>query len=126
VDQRLARAISAACNETMKRLNAPGSAIQKVNRINEVSSHFQDMLREPLNAAPGLRCDFPLTAERKVQRSGSPDLRIGRSEEQARLLFRPKTLRCRKPRQQFPGVLFRAKKIHEQSARRRGAFRGGI
>ena len=76
VDQRVAKAISAACNETVKRLNAPGSAIQKVDRINEVSSHFEDTLRELLNAAPGLRCDFPLTAEGKVQRSGYPDLRI--------------------------------------------------
>jgi hypothetical protein len=28
VDQRVAKAISAACDETMKRLNAPDSAIQ--------------------------------------------------------------------------------------------------
>jgi len=60
----------------MKRLNAPDSAIQNVDRINEVSSHFEDSLRELLNATPGLRCDFPLTAEGKVQRSGYPDLRI--------------------------------------------------
>jgi len=60
----------------MKRLNAPNSAIQNVNRINEVSSHFEDSLPELLDATPGLRCDFPLTAEGKVQRSGYPDLRI--------------------------------------------------
>src|SRR5262249_60831443 len=36
VDQRIAKAISAACDETMRRLNAPDSAIQKVTRINEV------------------------------------------------------------------------------------------
>jgi len=53
-----------------------GSAIQTVDRINEVSSHFEDNLRELLNATPGLRCDFPLTNEGKVQRSGYPDLRI--------------------------------------------------
>ncbi len=76
VDQRVAKAISAACDQTMKRFNAPGSVIQNVDRINEASSHFEDMLRELLNAAPGLRCDFPLTAEGKVQRSGYPDLRI--------------------------------------------------
>jgi hypothetical protein len=75
-DQRVAKVISAACDETMKRLNAPGSAIQNIDRINEVSSHFEDSLRELLNATPGLRCDFPLTAEGKVQRSGYPDLRI--------------------------------------------------
>jgi hypothetical protein len=76
VDQRVAKAISGACNETMNRLNTPGSAIQNIDRINEVSSHFEDMLRELLNVASGLRCDFPLTAEGKVQRSGYPDLRI--------------------------------------------------
>jgi hypothetical protein len=41
-----------------------------------VSSHFEDNLRELLNATPGLRCDLPLTNEGKVQRSGYPDLRI--------------------------------------------------
>jgi hypothetical protein len=76
VDQRVAKAISAACDETMKRLNAPDSAIQNVDRINEVSSHFEDTLRELLRGTLGLRCDFPLTAEGKIQRSGYPDLRI--------------------------------------------------
>jgi hypothetical protein len=76
IDQRVAKAISAACNETMKRLNAPDSAIQMVTRINEVSSHFEDALRELLNSSPGLNCDFPKTAEGKIQRSGYPDLRI--------------------------------------------------
>ena len=53
IDQRVAKAIGAASNETMKRLNAPGSPIQNVDRINEVSSHFEDNLRELLNATPG-------------------------------------------------------------------------
>src|SRR5262249_40644130 len=76
VDQRVAKAISAASDETMKRLNAPDSAIRNVDRINEVSSHFEDTLRDLLNSTAGLRCDFPLTTEGKVQRSGFPDLRI--------------------------------------------------
>jgi len=76
VDRRVANAVSAACDETIKRLNAPDSVIQNVDRINEMSSHFEDSLRELLNATPGLRCDFPLTAEGKLQRSGYPDLRI--------------------------------------------------
>src|SRR4029077_17236795 len=76
VDQRVAKAISAACDETMKRLNAPDSAIQNVDRINELSSHFEDTLRELLDTTPGLQCDFPLTLEGKIQRSGYPDLRI--------------------------------------------------
>ena len=76
VDQRVAKAISAACDETIKRLNAPDSEIQHIDRINEVSSHFEDALRKLLNATPGLECDFPLTAEGKIQRSGYPDLRV--------------------------------------------------
>ena len=76
VDQRVAKSISTACDETIKRLNAPDSVIQNVERINEVSSHFEDSLQELLNAAPGLQCDFPVTADGKLQRSGYPDLRI--------------------------------------------------
>jgi hypothetical protein len=76
VDQRVRKAIAAACDETVKRLNASDSGIQKVDRINEMSSHFEDALRELLNSSSGLSCDFPRTAEGKVQRSGYPDLRI--------------------------------------------------
>jgi len=76
VDQRVRKGIAAACDETIKRLNAADNPVQKVARINEVSSHFEDTLRELLNTAPGLSCDFPRTAEGKVQRSGYPDLRI--------------------------------------------------
>ena len=76
VDQRIAKSISAACDETMRRMNAADSPVHSVGRINEVSAHFEDTLRELLNATPGLRCDFPLTAEGKAQRSGYPDLRI--------------------------------------------------
>src|SRR5207302_11072456 len=52
------------------------SPSQNVGRINEVSSHVEDLLRELLNSTAGLSCDFPRTAENKVQRSGYPDLRI--------------------------------------------------
>ena len=76
VDQRVAKAISVASDEAMKRMNAPGSTVRNVDRINEVSSHFEDTLRDLLSNTAGLRCDFPLTAEGKVQRSGYPDLRI--------------------------------------------------
>ena len=85
VDQRVAKAISAACDETMKRMNAADSEIQNIDRINEVSSHFENILRELLNATPGLQCDFPLTAEGTVQRSGYPDLRI--TDLQSRRVF---------------------------------------
>lgn len=90
VDQRVAKMISAACDETMKRLNAPDSAIQNIDRINEVSSHFEDALRELLNASPGLRCDFPPTVEGKIQRSGYPDLRITDLESKRVFYLDPK------------------------------------
>src|SRR4030095_6682446 len=76
IDQRVIKQISAACDETIKRFNIPDSTVQNVARINEVSSHFEDTLRQLLNAAPGLNCDFPRTAEGRVQRSGYPDLRV--------------------------------------------------
>jgi hypothetical protein len=90
VDQRVAKAISAACDQTMKRLNAADSVIQNVDRINEVSSHFEDTLRELLNSTPGLQCDFPFTAEGKVQRSGYPDLRVTDLESKRVFYLDPK------------------------------------
>jgi hypothetical protein len=90
VDQRVAKAISAACDETMKRLNAPDSVIQNIDRINELSSHFENTLRELLDATPGLHCDFPRTADGKVQRSGYPDLRITDLESKRVFYLDPK------------------------------------
>src|SRR5437667_11957445 len=43
-DQRVVKQISAACDQTIKRLNTPDSVIQNVGRINEVSSYFEDTL----------------------------------------------------------------------------------
>jgi hypothetical protein len=76
VDERVVRGIRSACDRAMQRLSASDNAIQKIDRINEVSSHFEDTLRELINSTSGLSCDFPRTAEGKVQRSGYPDLRI--------------------------------------------------
>src|SRR5205814_10056610 len=63
-------------DEVVRRMNEPDAVIQSAARINEASSHFEDMLREILDKAPGLSCDFPKTAQEKVQRSGYPDLRL--------------------------------------------------
>ena len=75
-DQEIVQRVSDVLNEVMARMNAADSPIQSVARINEVSSHFEDLLRELLNRVPGFRCDFPHTAEERVQRSGYPDLRL--------------------------------------------------
>jgi hypothetical protein len=76
VDRRVIKEIGAVLDQVVHRMSAPDSPVQNVERINEVSSHFEDMLRELLNGAPGLRCDFPRTADGKIQRSGYPDLQI--------------------------------------------------
>ncbi len=75
-DQRAIRQISDVLTEAMKRMNAPESPVQGLARINEASSHFEDLLRELLNQIPGFSCDFPRTSENRVQRSGYPDLRL--------------------------------------------------
>jgi len=55
---RVLKQISVVLDEVMARLNAPESPIQGIPRINEVSSHFEDLIRELLNKTPGLACDF--------------------------------------------------------------------
>ena len=76
IDRRVVNQISAVLDEVKRRMNAPDSPIQKIARINEASSHFEDMIRELLDSTPGLSCDFPRTAQEHVMRSGYPDLRI--------------------------------------------------
>ena len=90
MDQRVIKQISGVLDEVMRRLNAPDSVIQGIPRINEVSSHFEDSMRELLNTAPGLSCDFPRTAEDRVQRSGYPDLRLVDQETKRVFYLDPK------------------------------------
>src|SRR6516164_5085863 len=112
VDQRVANAISAACDETMQRLNAPNSEVQNVDRINEISSHFED----PPGAA---QRDSRFAVRFPTHGPGQgPTFRLSgfahhRSGEQTRVLFGPEASRCRTSRQQFSDVLFRAKKIDQ-------------
>lgn len=75
-DRGVIKQISGVLEEVLKRANAPDSAVGVVPRINEASSHFEDLLRELLNRVPGFTCDFPRTSENRVQRSGYPDLRL--------------------------------------------------
>ncbi|MEO5721730.1 MAG: hypothetical protein ABIR71_09700 [Chthoniobacterales bacterium] len=75
-DQRVLQQIGRALDEVLQRMNAPDAVIQSAARINEVSSAFENMIRELLNVAPGLKCDYPKTAAGRVQRSGYPDLRL--------------------------------------------------
>ena len=75
-DLRVVKQISVVLDEVISQLNSPASAIQGIPRINEVSSHFEDLMRELLNKTPGLTCDFPKTSEGRLQRSGYPDLKL--------------------------------------------------
>ena len=76
VDERVLKQIGAALDEVVRRMNEPDSPVQSVARINEVSAPFENMIREVLDKAEGLTCDFAKTAGEKVQRSGYPDLQL--------------------------------------------------
>jgi hypothetical protein len=90
VDQRVANAISAACDETMKRLKRAEQRDSK-HRSNQRSQQpFRRHSAGVLNGTPDLQCDFPLTAEGKIQRSGYPDLRITDLESKRVFYLDPK------------------------------------
>ena len=75
-DGRVLKQIRSVLDQVMAQLSAPESVVQGIPRINEVSSHFENLMRELLNKAPGLSCDFPKTAGGATQRSGYPDLEL--------------------------------------------------
>ena len=74
--QRVLGEIGRALDEVLTAMNAPDSPTRSAKRVNEMSSHFENALREKLNARPGFECDFPKTTEGRAQRSGYPDLRL--------------------------------------------------
>jgi hypothetical protein len=90
IDQRVIKQISGVLDEVVRRMNSWDSPIQGIARINEVSSHFEDMMRELLNAVAGLSCDVPHTASNRVQRSGYPDLRVVDTETKRVFYLDPK------------------------------------
>ena len=108
-DARVIKQISAALDETVKRLNAADNPVQQAARINEVSSHVEDTLRELLNVTPGLSCDFPHTAADKVQRSGYPDLRIVDTVSQRVFYLDPKLYAAGSRDSSFRTFYFEAK-----------------
>ena len=75
-DLRVVKQISVVLDQMMSQQNSPAGVIQGIPRINEVSSHFEDLMRELLNKTPGLICDFPKTSEGCLQRSAYPDLEV--------------------------------------------------
>jgi hypothetical protein len=75
-DTRVVKMVGSVLDQILEQMNAKESPIQKIERINEVSSHFEDAIRERLNSAPGLHCEVPPTVDGRLQRSGYPDLRL--------------------------------------------------
>lgn len=110
IDQRVIKEVSAALDQVVRQINAPENPVQKIPRINEVSSHFEDLLRELLNAAPGLSCDFPRTADGHVQRSGYPDLRIVDQETKRVFYLDPKLYAAGSRESSFRTFYFEPKK----------------
>jgi hypothetical protein len=89
-DRRILARIGTAMDEVLREMNAPGSPVRAARRVNEMSSHFETALHRALAAQPGFTCDFPKTAEGKIQRSGYPDLRIEDSATKRIIYLDPK------------------------------------
>lgn len=109
-DARVVKLIAAVLDEVVRRLNAPESVIQGIPRINEVSSHFEEAMRALLDAAPGLSCDFPRTADGRVQRSGYPDLRLVDGETKRVFYLDPKLYAAGSRESSFRTFYFEPKK----------------
>ncbi len=110
VDQRVLKQLSAAFDEVIAQLNQPKSALQDIARINEASSHFEDLLRKILNHSPGLSCDFPRTSDGHVQRSGYPDLRVVDQETKRVYYLDPKLYAAGSRESSFRTFYFEPKK----------------
>lgn len=73
---RVIAAITAVMDRLLSEMNADGSPIRGLRRINEGSRFIEDGLLEGLEKAEGIICGIPPTREGAAQRSGYPDLRI--------------------------------------------------
>ncbi len=75
-DQRILKKIGGVMDEVLRQMNAPESKVKHTARINEASSHFENLMQKLLNAEPDFSCDFPRTKAGRILRSGYPDLRL--------------------------------------------------
>lgn len=73
---RVTAAITAVMDRLILQMNADGSPMRGLRRINEGSRFFEDGLLEGLEKTEGITCGIPPTREGAAQRSGYPDLRI--------------------------------------------------
>jgi hypothetical protein len=74
--RRVKAAIESSLSRAIAGLNAAGSPVRSLRRINEASRFFEEALHESLDAEPDLSCGVPPNRRGEVQRSGYPDLRI--------------------------------------------------
>ena len=74
--RRVKEAVESALAAAIARFNAADSPLRSLRRINEASRHFEDALRESLDAEPDLACGIPPNRRGEHQASGYPDLRI--------------------------------------------------
>lgn len=72
----LLRELGRTLDTTLAELNKPTHPIHETRRVNEASRFIEDEIRRQVNLLPGWTCTIPLTAEKREQRSGYPDLRI--------------------------------------------------
>lgn len=92
-DQSLLQALDKAVLQMIQALDDPEHPVHGVGRINEVSGHLEDVLLEKLDAMDGFRCDYPPTADGRIQRSGYPDLRLEHLESGRVFYVDPKVYR---------------------------------
>ncbi|MEM7700226.1 MAG: hypothetical protein AAF236_17675 [Verrucomicrobiota bacterium] len=76
ISAELLSVIETAMASIFVKFNQTDSEPNQEKRINEVSSHFEEALREAITAEAGWTCDYPRNAEGNLQRAGYPDLMI--------------------------------------------------
>jgi hypothetical protein len=121
-DQRVLAHIRSALDKVMAELNAPDSVIQKIPRINEVSSHFEDAMRAGLTATSKFKCEIPTTADGRSMRSGYPDMRLFDEKTHRIYYLDPKLYATGSRESSFRTFYFEPKIFDEQGAGRRCAL----
>lgn len=89
-DGALLARIGGALDRALAALADADHAAHEERRINEVSRHVEDALREELDRVEGFSCDYPRTADGRTQRSGYPDLRLEAGPERRVIYLDPK------------------------------------
>lgn len=75
-DLAFLRELGQVMDRVLLALNAPDHPAHSERRINEVSRHLEDAILAAINETEHLACALPVTAARRIQRSGYPDLRV--------------------------------------------------